>query len=268
MTQSKPTLINDEAVSPVVGVMLMIVVTIIIAAVVTGFAGGLVSSQKTAPTLSMDVKIANTGTYLGSGFYASVTGVSTPIATSDLKIVTTWTTTNRITGAAISGGNTSLPGVQNVNYHMNGKPTGVPKTGVAPFGTGPGVGVNGSFSVGSTDSNPTNPFTYYAQHFGNYTVMQGIGLFAYPAGAYSMASVGSVGVTSNADGGYGINGTTYYQYTSSPTTSWQNGDIDMMQAVLGVGWQNLKPGDTVNVKVIHVPSGKVIYQKAITVTEG
>ena len=41
----------------------------------------------------------------------------------------------------------------NVNYHFHGV---VP--GVAPFGVGAGVGVNGSYSVGSTDSNPTNPF--------------------------------------------------------------------------------------------------------------
>jgi flagellin-like protein len=53
---------NDRAVSPVVGVMLMLVVTIIIAAVVSGFAGGLIGSnnQKT-PALTMDVRIVNSG---------------------------------------------------------------------------------------------------------------------------------------------------------------------------------------------------------------
>ena len=40
---------KEQAVSPVVGVMLMLVVTIIIAAVVSGFAGGLVKSQQKAP---------------------------------------------------------------------------------------------------------------------------------------------------------------------------------------------------------------------------
>jgi FlaG/FlaF family flagellin (archaellin) len=259
---------NERAVSPVVGVMLMLVVTIIIAAVVAAFAGGLVTSQKAAPTLAMDVKIINTGTYLGSGFYATVNGVSTPIPTSDIKLVTSWTTTNRTNGQPISGGNTSLPNVQNVYYHFSGSHTAT-KYGVAPFGVGPGVGANGSYSVGSTDSNPTNPFTYYAQHFGNYTLMQGTSLFAFPAGASAMSSIGSVGVTSNADGGYGITGSSYYTYTPSTSgSSWQPGDTDMMQAVLGFGWQNLKPGDPVNVKVIHVPSGKVIYQKTVYVTEG
>ncbi|WP_052418820.1 type IV pilin [Methanolacinia paynteri] len=40
---------NDSAVSPVVGVMLMLVVTIIIAAVVSGFAGGFAEGQTKAP---------------------------------------------------------------------------------------------------------------------------------------------------------------------------------------------------------------------------
>ncbi|MBP2134048.1 FlaG/FlaF family flagellin (archaellin) [Methanomicrobium sp. W14] len=40
---------NDNAVSPVVGVMLMLVVTIIIAAVVSAFSGGLTSGQTKAP---------------------------------------------------------------------------------------------------------------------------------------------------------------------------------------------------------------------------
>lgn len=40
---------DDRAVSPVVGVMLMLVVVIIIAAVVSGFAGGLINSNGKAP---------------------------------------------------------------------------------------------------------------------------------------------------------------------------------------------------------------------------
>lgn len=43
----------EDAVSPVVGVMLMLVVTIIIAAVVSGFAGGLVGDNQKAPQASI-----------------------------------------------------------------------------------------------------------------------------------------------------------------------------------------------------------------------
>jgi len=41
----------EDAVSPVVGVMLMLVVTIIIAAIVSAFAGGMADSQKVSPSL-------------------------------------------------------------------------------------------------------------------------------------------------------------------------------------------------------------------------
>ena len=44
---------NDEAVSPVVGVMLMLVVTIIIAAVVSGFAGGLAGGTSKSAQVSI-----------------------------------------------------------------------------------------------------------------------------------------------------------------------------------------------------------------------
>nr|WP_319376555.1 type IV pilin N-terminal domain-containing protein [uncultured Methanoregula sp.] len=46
----------DSAVSPVVGVMLMLVVTIIIAAVVSAFAGGMGSEQHKTPQVSLNAK--------------------------------------------------------------------------------------------------------------------------------------------------------------------------------------------------------------------
>ncbi|MDO9036134.1 MAG: type IV pilin N-terminal domain-containing protein [Methanoregula sp.] len=61
--------INNNAVSPVVGVMLMLVVTIIIAAVVSAFAGGLGGSQQKTPqvTLAAEPIIQNIeGSYPGT----------------------------------------------------------------------------------------------------------------------------------------------------------------------------------------------------------
>jgi len=52
----KHMLNKDEAVSPVVGVMLMLVVTIIIAAVVSGFAGGLAGNTDKTPQASITAK--------------------------------------------------------------------------------------------------------------------------------------------------------------------------------------------------------------------
>jgi hypothetical protein len=50
---------NESAVSPVVGVMLMLVVTIIIAAVVSAFAGGLGQGSSKAPQLSIGAEVHN-----------------------------------------------------------------------------------------------------------------------------------------------------------------------------------------------------------------
>ena len=46
---------TDDAVSPVVGIMLMLVVTIIIAAVVSTMAGGLMTSTDAAPQVAFSV---------------------------------------------------------------------------------------------------------------------------------------------------------------------------------------------------------------------
>jgi archaeal type IV pilus assembly protein PilA len=51
---------SEHAVSPVVGVMLMLVVTIIIAAVVSAFAGGSVSSTQKAPQAQIGAKYSIT----------------------------------------------------------------------------------------------------------------------------------------------------------------------------------------------------------------
>ncbi|MCQ2355497.1 MAG: type IV pilin N-terminal domain-containing protein [Methanocorpusculum sp.] len=47
--------IREDGVSPVVGVMLMLVVTIIIAAMVASFTGGLAGEQKATPQVKLDV---------------------------------------------------------------------------------------------------------------------------------------------------------------------------------------------------------------------
>ena len=48
---------KDDAVSPVIGVMLMLVVTIVIAAVVAAFAGGLATETESAPVAVLDADV-------------------------------------------------------------------------------------------------------------------------------------------------------------------------------------------------------------------
>ncbi|MBQ3717840.1 MAG: type IV pilin N-terminal domain-containing protein [Methanomicrobium sp.] len=58
--KNKKNGLNNEAVSPVVGVMLMLVVTIIVAAVVSAFAGGLTESTSKAPQVSLKATYSQT----------------------------------------------------------------------------------------------------------------------------------------------------------------------------------------------------------------
>lgn len=236
---------RDDGVSPVVGVMLMLVVTIIIAAVVSGFSGGLMggSSQK-APTLTMDIKIANTGTWSGSGFTATVTGASEPIPTSTIKLVTSWRATNRTTGESIIGGNTSFStGSSVTTYSGSGGSTIYGTTSTAPYGFGNGI------------TGPQNMVPPYApgQNFGNFTLTQGTSLIAIPFGGTTNADAWGTSATE----GYGI--ATPYEYSDG------NGG-DPAVAVLGGQWPNLKVGDIVTVNVIHIPTGKVIMTKDVSVS--
>jgi len=254
---------NDTAVSPVVGVMLMLVVVIIIAAIVSGFSGGLIggNTQKN-PTLTMDVKIANSGSWTSSGFSATVTGVSEPIPSSDLKIITSWKTrmknnggvandalSQTANGTLFTGGNTTVGGIANV--YVIEPDTGDTDYSIAPYG----FGIPTVAGQAAVPQSLETPYKYTDQQFGNYTLTPGISLSARPYG--SMGDGTGDAYTS----GYGIKNS--YAYT---TDSKQYSDP--MQAVLGYGWEELRAGDIVTVKVIHVPSGKTVFTKDVAVTEG
>ncbi|MDD1691024.1 MAG: type IV pilin N-terminal domain-containing protein [Methanoregula sp.] len=79
---------NRSAVSPVVGVMLMLVVTIIIAAVVSAFSGSLSSGAQKAPSASIDTKLTLANSYT-TLIFNHLSGDSIP--TKDLTIITYFT---------------------------------------------------------------------------------------------------------------------------------------------------------------------------------
>lgn len=82
-----------DAVSPVVGVMLMLVVVIIIAAVVSAFAGGMATGKEKVPQVSLDCHLTSgdsmmTGTS-GPVFVMKHLG-GDPVNTNNVKLVTSW----------------------------------------------------------------------------------------------------------------------------------------------------------------------------------
>lgn len=217
---------KDRAVSPVIGVMLMLIVTVIIASVVSSLSGGFMTSEKKAPTMMGEVRFVNNGEK-GSFFSLGVLSVSEPIRTADLKLITSWRSNLSSNGTSVSG---SLTGA---NTHVGSWEYR------SPVGFGPGTRA-------WTEDPPYDP----AQDFGNYTLA-----------ANTRLMVSAYGPNSTS-GGYGV--TTRYVYSTggqyTPGTS-----VDEMQALFGTNWYELRQGDLVQVKVLHVPSGKVIFDREVPV---
>lgn len=281
----------ESAVSPVVGVMLMLVVVIIIAAVVSGLAGGMLKNTDKAPTLSMDVKIKNNGYWTGSSFSARVTGVEKAIPTKDLKIVTRWSHSNATDGTRVTGGATVLPNVNNTHLHYspyNGRNQLRDWSVVSPSGYGVGVGD----SVANSGSGSGKGYKAETS-FGNYDLAVGTSMWAEPFGANTRPTAGGYSGISY-DIGFGINTTRFFYKFGDSTTccnygtcanlyepaensyadcpadqmdmaDYTCGSYDHMMAVLGTNWYVLRPGDIVSVSVIHIPSGKTIWEKDVTV---
>lgn len=232
----KTHFINENAVSPVVGVMLMLVVVIIIGAVVSGFAGSIASSESKAPQLTAETSITNTGYYYGSQFTMKITGVSEPVPSSDVKIITSW-----VARDGTRNGTTVMPNSQNTYY-------GDDTVLTAPWATGPGVKEFGMFNTKELE-----------QNFGNYTLASGTLMRAYPSGSW--------GPNSNPSdyGGYGPGPDPTYEYADNTDDYNYDTMVDGMQAVLGQDWNHLRAGDTVKVKLVHIPSGRVIYEQDVSV---
>jgi FlaG/FlaF family flagellin (archaellin) len=212
--------------------MLMLVVTIIIAAVVSAYAGGLASTDQKPPSVALDVKLRNDGS--GSTFLMwKVLSASEGIPTKDLTITTSW-----VNASGGRGGATIQPNSQNTDYTTY--PSGSHNVKTSPGGvSGPGV---------SSETNLKN--------FGNYSWVSGTTMINWPSN-YGWPVNASASETANSkpyeywphfkDNGYACAGT--------------GTEYDSLTAMLGCNWNSLRPGDTLTVKVVHNPSGKVIVNK-------
>ena len=197
---------NSKATSPVIGVMLMVVVTVILAAAVSSYSSGMVSTSSTAPTAVFDVKIEKDAIGdMGPDYpfsYISIKEITgDSIQTKDLKIITI-DAGNNVTEVLPNSGNTDY------NYTYA---TTTYVTGTSPYWNNPSDGMFG-----------TNP----DKDFGNYTVKSGVVMVADEYNNY----VGATG----------------------------------MDAMFSE-WNSVKDGDWVTVRIIHIPSQKVIFQTEVEV---
>ena len=226
--------------SPVVGVLLMLVVTIIIAAIVSGFAGGMASGTKKAPDASFNVQISNPGTWGGSQFKIDVLGVSQPILTKDLKIITAWTKNGT------SNGSTIMPWNQSGDYTSTNVRYDIAST---TLGSG---NYHAPLGYGGTISNWVSSGTFpSSQFFGNYSITAAS---AMKAGAYGY---------NPTYGGYGVS--TPYEYSGGSKYT-VGSSIDGMQAMLGSNWNITRPGDKVKVKIVYIPTGSNLFDKDVVVS--
>jgi len=82
---------KDSAVSPVVGIMLMITITLILAAIISGMTGGIAQKQEKPPQLLFEASAyINPDTEKNSFFDIRIGSVSQGIPTRDLKLITEW----------------------------------------------------------------------------------------------------------------------------------------------------------------------------------
>lgn len=211
---------DSEAVSPVIGVMLMLVVTVILAAAVSSYSSGMMDTSSKAPVAAYEVEIIKDAEQTGMpGITCSeliireVTG--DPIKTEDLKLVTI--NPNAVGPQVMQ----VLPNSENTHYHT---PWGLWYNGTSPFWNNQAMG---SFGDAAVD-------------FGNYTVKPGVVMNAQDWSNYAR----------------GIWNTT--------TGTYDGGNVTGMQAVIA-DWGNVSEGDFITVKLIHTPSGKVIFDSEVEV---
>jgi FlaG/FlaF family flagellin (archaellin) len=218
---------NDEGVSPVVGVMLMLSVTIIIAAIVSAAAGSFSGTNNKAPTATLDVHFYENRSY-GSFSVPAMTieHISgSPLQTKDLSITTYFTNSS---GQIVKGGLIGQEAVSGNNSWSNSNFPPNMYCGVL-F-----INDNNRFVGSPLQPSPGG----FASWFGNTSavLMPGDVLvtpaqFCGPSGSYNP----------------GLN----YLLSDGADT------LD-----LPTGYQ---AGAVITVKIVHTPSGQVIFDKDVVV---
>lgn len=232
---------SDDAVSPVIGVMLMLVVTIVIAGVVAAFGTGITGDVESAPNVVLDVKIlSNFGALADehgelSGPDFQIRHVSgDPLDTGEIEIQMAWTASDGEHYSTYSAAEfkkkyqngldpTAKIGGDNRKQPMYVKVEYVPETGVA-------------YTYGSVGMN------YY---FGDAVLTPGLRV---------TASTDQLVLDEHSIG--------------SPFMDviFNNGDVLTDDALTNAGIMKYLPAGTpVEITILHIPSNTIIYEKEVIV---
>lgn len=126
---------KEPAVSPVVGIMLMLTITLILAAIISGFSGGIAGSGSKPPQLLFEASMVHdTQNEADSFLDIRIISVSKGIPTKDLKLQTEWKNETGMPNRCIITPNSDNLG-----------------SNTYPLGYGPGVtdGISGASNFGN-----------------------------------------------------------------------------------------------------------------------
>jgi FlaG/FlaF family flagellin (archaellin) len=222
---------NEEAVSPVIGVMLMLVVTVIIAAVVSGFAGGLAGGAEAPPQASVKVQTGYGYNYYGTALDTNNFDISfehlsgDPIPTKDIEIITYLTLPN---GTVVQHKQTANSQVMRTSTSSGGKYARLPFIRDQMLGEYANV-------TSDIDAGQTNPLW-----FGECVFKPGQVVRTYKKDA----TAAFLGLVDEAD------------LYPADSTAYSDAAVLLEECI--------QKGCPVDIKWLHVPSGKYVLDTTIT----
>ena len=247
---------SDDAVSPVIGVMLMLVITVVIAAVITMFATGMVTDTEPAPVAALDVKIYNCYQALEyvAGPDLHITHLSgDPIDTRDIELRFSWTHVDSNTGKSCTHYSTYSADDFKSNYAT--------KDTSGNFKQGNKLETN----MGLREQ-PMYVKTYVTSDmkrgYGSNNLDYYFGDVILTTGMRMTASADLLAEAFGANTGSQLMDVLF---DNCKTTSEWGYDYEGYDIVVGGIMDHLKPGTAVDVMIIHLPSNKAIYDKAVIV---
>lgn len=225
---------SEDAVSPVIGVMLMIVITVVIAGVIAAFGTGMVGNTETAPSVVLDVKIINFDRVLDGAEHGNLKGPDFRIThlsgdtldTGDIEMRFSWDCGDDACTVASGGKHHStysadaISGIQPMVLELAG----------APHYTVEGRTVEG-IQYGDAELEPGYVINTLTKFLGDVT---------------------------------GDNG----QHVGNPYMDqiFNNGRILTKNSLEDKGIMKcLDKGTKVDVSILHIPSNSIIYDKAVSV---
>lgn len=252
---------SDDAISPVIGVMLMLVITVVIAAVITMFATGMVTDTEPAPVAALDVKIYDYYQALpdvgGPDFH--ITHLSgDPIDTRDIELRFSWTHIDTSTGKSCTHYSTYSADDFKENYATKDT-SGEWKN---QFG-------NYLDSNQGERKQPLYVKTYVSdamrKDYGSQNLDYYFGDVILTPGMKLTASADMLTSSLSNTGSQFMD----VLFDNCKTTSKWDMAVDAEGYVVEVNtggiMNHLEPGTAVDVMIIHLPSNKAIYDKAVIV---